>query len=232
MDTKTNRIKYDHLVIAIPHSHPGAGKWQWEADSDIKAWRDRYTDWYTDELFDAEAGSITVVKGDISRLDCDLERLEHEYDRLCNFTNISHSSTDWLRGKGALRNYCLAKWYKYRADILDAASLGHSLIIDCHSFPEDIAPDVDICIGFNDDASRPSDEVIISVRRLFEAAGYTVAFNRPFANAIAPLGYVGHSLMVEINKKTYMNEATLGRSDDFVKLRSAILDLYALLLDS
>ena len=37
-----------------------------------------------------------------------------------------------------------------------AASEDVTLIVDCHSFPSDIAPDVDVCLGFNEDASRPS----------------------------------------------------------------------------
>ena len=80
----------------------------------------------------------------------------------------------------------LAEWYRYRAEILDAASDDITLIVDCHSFPSDLAPNVDICIGFNEDLSKPSNPIIDMVAETFRDAGYLVALNRPYANALAP----------------------------------------------
>ena len=135
-----------------------------------------------------------------------------------------------MEGNAARRNGFLAEWYRYRADVLAAAADGATLIVDCHSFPSDLAPDVDVCIGFNEDASRPDEETLGLVARIFRDAGYSVAFNRPYANALAPAGYVGHSLMIEVNKRTYMDERTLGKSDGFERLQAAVRQVYEELL--
>ncbi len=41
-----------------------------------------------------------------------------------------------------------------------------AIIVDCHSFPERLAPDVDFCIGFNDDESKPDDKIINNITHL------------------------------------------------------------------
>lgn len=63
-----------------------------------------------------------------------------------------------------------------------------SLIIDCHSFPSDLA-DIDICIGYNDDASKPEQEMIDKATHLFDRAGYKVGLNNPYSNSISIAWY-------------------------------------------
>ena len=209
-----------------------AARWRWQENPRASAWRDRWTDWFTDELFGLALPGVSVVKSRLARLDCDAERLEDEADRLANFVRI----TDDERLKKSVeenahwRNGLLAEWYRYRAEVLAAAADGATLVVDCHSFPSDLAPDVDICIGFNEDASKPAAATLELVARVFRDAGYSVAFNRPYANALAPAGYVGHSLMIELNKHTYMNEQTLEKSEHFDRLRSTIGKVYRALL--
>ena len=224
MTTHHAKSVYTKLVAAIPHGVPNAAYWQWQEYPAARAWRDRWTDWFTDELFGLDLPGVTVVKSRLARLDCDVERLEDESDRLANFVRIADDEGLWksVEGDAARRNGFLAEWYRYRAEVLAAAADGATLIVDCHSFPSDLAPDVDICIGFNEDASRPDGETLGLVARIFRDAGYSVAFNRPYANALAPVGYVGHSLMIEVNKRTYMNEQTLVKSDGFEHLQHAV----------
>ena len=96
----------------------------------------------------------------------------------------------------------LSAWFDYRARLMAAAARGERpLIIDCHSFPSDLAPDVYVCLGFNEDESRPPADILAAVASVFEEAAYVVAFNRPYANAIAPVGFVGHSIMIEVGKR-------------------------------
>lgn len=224
--------EYTRIVAAIPHSVSDAHYWQWQGDPAVKAWRDRWTDWFTDELFGSRIPGVSVVKAKMSRLECDAERLEDEEDRLCRFAHIGKSERmqEWLLGNAMWRNMYLADWYRYRAEILDAAHEDATLIVDCHSFPSDLAPDVDVCIGFNEDCSKPGDATLEMVAQTFRDAGYSVAFNRPYANALAPKGYVGHSLMIEVNKRTYMDEAGLQKGNGFAKLKRTIRKLYHELL--
>ena len=85
-----------------------------------------------------------------------------------------------------------------------------AIIIDCHSFPERLAPDVDFCIGFNDDESKPDDKTINGITHIIRKYGYRVAVNYPFSNSITPVKPITYkSIMIEVNKQTYMNENTL-----------------------
>lgn len=221
---------YTNLVLGIPHAVPTPAFEDWRTIPDARKEAKRFTDWATDELFAADDPHVTVVKARFSRMDCDAERLEDEPDRICKFAR--HLGADGQsRVPAPVRNLCLAAWFAYRADLMCAAAQGDfPLIIDCHSFPSDLASDIDICIGFNEDASKPAAATLALVAHIFRDAGYSIAFNRPYANALAPVGYIGHSMMIEVNKHTYMNEQTRVKSARFDRLQSTIREVYHALL--
>ena len=84
-----------------------------------------------------------------------------------------------------------------------------ALLLDCHSFPEELS-DIDICIGYNEDWSKPDKETIELAVNLFEDHGYVVGINEPYSNSETPdcpFGY--QSMMLEVNKKAYMEDGTL-----------------------
>lgn len=232
--TTVQQVKpeYMNLVAAIPHSATGAHHWDWDSKESVKAAVNRWTDWFTDELFGSEIEGVAVVKARLSRFECDVERLEGEEGRLCRFLRerSDEDTREWVLDNAMRRNRYLAEWFRYRAEILDAASDGTTLIIDGHSFPSDIAPDVDVCIGFNEDASKPEQRTIELVAQTFCDAGYSVALNHPYSNAIAPAGYIGHSLMIEVSKRTYMDEQTLQKNEGFDSMKTTIDSVYRELL--
>lgn len=230
VNVETSQVPYTNLVIAIPHAVGTPHDFDWSVDEEVAAFRDRFTDWETDKLFSAKMDNVAIVSCPMSRIDVDAERLEDETDRICNFVHISGTKQplvpSWI-------NWRLAQWFKYRAELMLAAAKGdRPLILDCHSFPCDLAPDVDICIGFNEDASKPSPEIIHEVTNIFQKAGYSVAHNRPFANAIAPFGYCGHSLMIEVNKRCYLDADELRIGAGFASLRSTIESMYMTLFQA
>jgi N-formylglutamate amidohydrolase len=107
------------------------------------------------------------------------------------------------------------------------------LLIDCHSFSSipnllnSNPPDIDICIGYNDDETCPDKVTIGNIVQYFKACGYKVGINEPFSNSKTfnvPVAY--HSVMIEVNKRLYMNEQTLEKTDGFDKLRHDIQALY------
>lgn len=101
-----------------------------------------------------------------------------------------------------------------------------SLIIDCHSFPSDLA-DIDICIGYNDDASKPEQEMIDKATHLFDRAGFKVGLNNPYSNSITPKKPVDYkSLMIEVNKRCYMNGGTLARTVGYDIISGLVNDFY------
>ncbi|MBQ8721448.1 MAG: N-formylglutamate amidohydrolase [Paludibacteraceae bacterium] len=67
---------------------------------------------------------------------------------------------------------------------------------------------MDLCIGFNDYWSKPSEELLQLIHDLFANAGYRVAFNRPYSNSMVPQceefkNY--KSVMIEVNKSVYLD---------------------------
>ena len=230
MQTCGIRTPYTGLVLAIPHAVGTPLLVDWSIDPDARKDAQRWTDWFTDELFTDRRDGVFVVSGKISRLECDLERLEGEPDRLARFASFR---CDGIAASLPARfaNAWLAQWFKYRWDLISAAAeTERPLIVDCHSFPSDLAPDVDFCIGFNDDASCPPDDVLALVKDTFTSAGYAVAFNKPYANAIAPVGYRGHSLMIEASKRTYLNDLENAKGPGFTRVHRVLGKLYGELL--
>ena len=102
----------------------------------------------------------------------------------------------------------LGLWHWHQRRLRDSLCEG-ALLLDCHSFPSEMG-DIDICIGFNEDWSKPDKNTIEMVVCLFEENGYKVGINEPYSNSETPdCPFQYQSMMLEVNKKTYMEEETL-----------------------
>lgn len=116
---------------------------------------------------------------------------------------------------------------------------GSKLVIDCHSFSSiqnllnrNPPLDIDICIGYNEDETCPNKTAIGNIVQYFSSLGYKVGLNKPFSNSktfFVPTNY--HTVMIEVNKKLYMDEKTLEKSDGFYRLKHDIQSLYDVLLE-
>ena len=70
--------------------------------------------------------------------------------------------------------------------------------------------DVDICVGYNEDWSKPNKQTIELAVSLFENSGYKVGINEPYSNSETPdCPFVYQSMMLEVNKRAYMEEDSL-----------------------
>jgi hypothetical protein len=70
--------------------------------------------------------------------------------------------------------------------------------------------DVDICIGYNENWSKPNKQTIELAVSLFEDSGYKVGINEPYSNSETPdCPFVYQSMMLEINKNAYMDKGTI-----------------------
>ena len=178
-------------------------------------------------------GLIQQVSFPYSRLFCDVERLENdplEEQGLGICYDLKKILGDVYGDIWSMSKQEALDLYNNHQEALTCAVAGPtwgitirtSLLLDCHSFSERdnvLCPnahefkEIDICLGFNEDETRPSDEFIDSVKTFFTLCGYRVAYNFPFSNAktIRPIGTqpLYHSLMIEINKHCYMNEDTM-----------------------
>lgn len=211
------------LVLNIPHSSvngifdPRIGRWPREAGFINEAVR-KYTDWFTDFLFATERDNVVPVIFDYSRFVCDAERLD---DDPLKSSGQGIIYTEYLGYKrGALpedaRAFLLGLRRRHLGKLSEELSEDGSILIDCHSFTNRDGVTPDICIGFNNDSSYDV-EVVSIVKNIFRDSGYSVALNFPYSNSLvpAPLEKISYkSIMIEVNKRIYMDREALLLKDD------------------
>lgn len=231
--------KFDNIVLNIPHSSISRYGEDWLGVFNLFSEVKRWTDWHTDLLFkpsDDISDSVRSIIFPYSRFYCDVERLYENEPLEAIGQGIVYDSFNGFR-----KSICDAK----KKDILDNVYIPHielikenilmgenSLLIDCHSFPSDLS-DIDICIGYNTDWSKPSTDVLNFVVSTFESNGYKVGLNNPYSNSLSPYidGKTYSSFMIEVNKKCYMYEDNLDlREYSFTKLQRLINKIYLSLL--
>ena len=113
------------------------------------------------------------------------------------------------------------RYYKHQHTQLKQAieSIGEgAVLLDLHSFnPTPLACDMDtrpdrpdICLGFNNDTTKPDDALLRALKEYFEGNELTVAFNTPFSGAMTVHTHTPYkALMIEINKKCYLDNHIL-----------------------
>ena len=235
---------YDNLLLHIPHSSTTFPEESHYTFDDLNDEERLLIDYYTDELFvpDQESGPIRSVVFPYCRLYCDVERLINDplekeglgisYSRRKNclpydkpsFSSIHEAFVLYVDHHATMSKKIVEK-------------PGSVLLIDGHSFSSrpnllcTTPPDIDICIGYNDDETCPNHVVIGTIIQYFKSLGYKVGINEPFSNSktfSVPVLY--HSVMIEINKRLYMNEQTFVKTDAFEKIKQQIHSLYQELL--
>ena len=223
---------YNNIVLNIPHaSVAGLGYAKWDDEVGLIREVRKWTDWYTDLIFIPEdRPMVKSITADYSRFVVDVERMVNDP------LNDIGQGIVYTKFNGIKRTIdeeerlgMMAYYYAYIKQLKRMLN-EHSLLIDCHSFSSDLA-DVDICIGVNDDRSRPTDFVIELVTEVFTQAGFSVRINHPYSNAIAPqTDFAYDAIMIELNKRIYMNEQTLELNESANKVRATLDTLYELLL--
>lgn len=218
--------KIERIVLHIPHASPvlpfGRSGWDEGIEKEINRW----TDWYTDWLF----ASLSLMDPRIypiiypfSRFFCDVERLEDDpleaigqgiiYER---FVNLKRSISE------EERVFAMRSYEEHHGRLRRAISGEETLLVDCHSFPSDLS-DVDICIGVNDDSSRPDELLLEMVLERLRKKGYHTEINAPYANSVAPDCQSPYpSLMIEVNKGIYMNGDSMMDIVSAQRLRKAL----------
>ncbi|MCE5230673.1 N-formylglutamate amidohydrolase [bacterium] len=224
------------IVFHIPHCStviPEAeAKLLVAREADLSAEILRLTDWHTDELFDLGDRGIGRVVYPVSRLVVDPERFRDDARELmaANGTGAIYMMTS--DGKKlrenvspAERDRLLAEYYdphhaavkRMVGDALRQSD--HCLIVDCHSFPSrplgcDVDQDADrpdFCIG--KDWFHTPNHLVSAASETLQAHGWRVAVNKPYAGAFVPRAFYRYewrvsSIMIEINRRLYMDELT------------------------
>ena len=227
------------IVLNIPHAVPCTDFSDWTNPENIKAEHDKWTDWFTDILFAPYVDGVETVFAKLSRIDLDLERLigdpMENYGQGIIYTKSKNGLSErTLPIEETVRRTLL--FVEHHAKLSTLLQPENAILIDCHSCPNDFSEagnaagePVDVCLGFNDDSTRPSDEIIELARRTFTDAGYSVGINTPYSNSL-----IAHpnrpSLMIELNKRIYMNEKTLEINPSADKVNRVLNELYGEIL--
>ena len=194
-------------------------------------WREvaMVTDWYTDELFGIPG--IAVTQTPISRVVVDLERYANDNEEpnaaFGQGVIYTHNTLgERIRRKLSPQERWLLLDSYYRPWHLQLklnieqqlAHWGHSLLLDCHSFPdkpfghEDDGgmPRPDICVG----SSSHNTPLWLLERCMeqFRNRGYSVSIDFPYAGCLVPNRFLGDprvpAIMLEINRGLYLKPAS------------------------
>ena len=206
-----------NIVLNIPHASingvfdPKFGGWphnQYFVNNCLNKW----TDWYTDFLFSplSEQKDVSTVVFPYSRFVCDAERLENdpldEIGQGIIYKEYGYHKRNDMTEKQIKET--LRLWEQHQKSLKKHIKSPNTVLIDCHSFPSDMS-DCNICIGHNDDWSY-NGKIVNGIVKIFKGMGYTVEINKPFSNSITPqMPFPYTSVMIEVNKRVYMNESTL-----------------------
>ena len=231
---------YGFVVVHVPHASVEIPEQYGESIllGQKRLWRElrRMTDAFCDELYDAPDFPVRIV-AKYSRFVCDVERFRDDRLEPCaKFgQGLMYTRTTFGRrlraNDGILRDMILREVYDPHHEMLTLAvesaldSYGKCLIIDCHSFPSSTTvkplgifsrPDFDIGTDSFHTPEGLSDVLHDRVREL----GYTAKLNTPFGGAITPMKFYQKdkrvvSVMIETNRRLYMNSSDMTKSAGF-----------------
>ena len=240
---------YEGILLHIPHSSTVFPDDSHYSFQDLNEEEKLLIDYYTNELFipSEKKWNINAVVFPYCRLYCDVERLvkdplEYEglgisYRRIVDSDILPFEERSFSTLRESFHYY--ADFHaKVAKEIVDMTIMSKILLIDCHSFSahpnllNPTPPDIDICIGYNDDDTCPRKKTLGKIVSFFESFGFRVGVNEPFSNSKTfPVPVEYHSVMIEINKRLYMNEKTLEKTENFIWTQRIIQSLYRLLCE-
>ena len=202
------------------------------------------TDAYTDELFAGglELGAEVFVNR-VSRLVMDPERLPDDAEESMaakgmGAVYVGTSDGRPLRGPQHDRERVMRELYWPYARALEmrvsalVARFGRALVVDAHSYPRAALPyeepsreRPELCLGF--EPFHDPTSLRCEIAAISREAGRSTAINTPFAGSYVPLVHFGRdarvrSLMIELRRDTYMDEASGARSGRFDETRALV----------
>lgn len=214
------------------------------SDEDLRDEVDCMADNYTDILYSELLQVSSFIKSKVSRIVVDIERFENEADEPMSKVGMSAFYTRTSKG-GVLREITTERkevlkkiydeYHETFTQLIDSSLVRYNtaIIVDCHSFPSiprEYEPDhetdrPDICIGA-DEYHTPK-ELMDILKSNFEKQGLSVKINSPFAGTVVPMKYYKKdtrviSVMIEINRKLYMNEKTFQKLKSFSDVGKAL----------
>ena len=216
------------------------------SDADLQAEIIRMTDHYSDQLVGNILPAAARVRFPVSRLVVDPERFADDSEEPMSrhgMGAIYQLTADGRqlrkRPSPGEREELKRRFYAPHHEALTQA-VGRALaihdrclLIDMHSFPSRPLPcdadqnpqRPDICLGTDEYHTPPN--LAEAAALTFEKQGFSVEFNRPFAGALVPMDYYRSdprvaALMVEVNRRLYLDEETAERLAVFDVMREQL----------
>ena len=236
------------MILHIPHASrhvPEALRGQFVLDDHALGEElARVTDAFTDELFDSPGACRVVFP--LSRLVVDVERFSHDRDEPMSRVGQGMIYTKTCLGEplrralsGEERRLLKSGYYVPHHELLQRAVLeelltsGKALIVDCHSFPSRPLPCdenhdenlPDFCIGT--DAFHTPPRLLRAAESAVRGHGYSVGVNSPYSGSLVPTAYYRknpdvRSVMIEVNRRLYMDEKTGAKLPGFKSAKDRI----------
>ena len=244
------KTRVKNILLHIPHAGTEFCATQKEHATELLRNAKVLIDYYTDELFAPNVNNekIIPIVFPFCRTVCDVERMIDDplEEKNLGIQYDMHSDKPkhgffCVNGQEYCPTNSIEKYIKHHHLVENTIyEKGIELLIDCHSFsshPTALMQDTqaaqayDICIGFNEDRTRPRPEILQTAIEHFEECGYKVGINTPFSNSKTfntPCHYA--SFMIEVNKRLYMDQNTLEKGEGFNRLHLQIQALYRKLL--
>ena len=215
-------------------------------DADLARELLRVTDWHVDALWSWLPGlGVPVLVNRLSRLVVDPERFADDAVEPMAAVGQGAVYTRTTDGRPLRapepepRRELLARYFDPYHEALTSLvgerlhRFGSCLVLDCHSFATDPLPSEpdpspgrpDVCIGTDPFHTPPA--LVAALRAALEAEGLRVEVDRPFAGALVPLRWYGReprvtSVMLEVRRGRYCDEATAEASATFGEVRAAL----------
>ena len=225
------------VVLNIPHSSTFVPDWAVKdiiiPALELSSLVDFMTDKDVDEIWGFVPDENKQV-ATVSRLVIDTERYRNDEEEAMSLKGMGLYYTHTPDGKQFRTRTedtyvkCLGIYDEYHSSLEAKVTKcldehGKCILIDCHSFHDDMnytgfhpSSFPDVCVGVNDVVSAEAQLVIDT----FKSAGYTVKVNEPFAGSLVPLKYLNdtrvQSVMIELNRRIYDN-ISFGSVQDICK---------------
>ena len=242
-----------HYLIHLPHSgtfipHKYRSDYLLQPQ-ELEANVYEYCDLYTDELFGKLHETFGGVKSRYSRLFFDPERFaDDEMEEMHRKYRLGWFYENAILEKKPLRRTMHKHEVKTFYDAhhralneMTAKKLSHHdrcTIIDCHAFSdrgywflEKSRDFPDICIGYEE--AHVDHDLVETIKEVFKE--YEIAINTPYAGSLVPGEYWQKdrrvkSVMIEINKRLYLQRDNRTKSEGFNAIRDKLTKLCEILV--
>jgi len=216
-----------HTSIRVPSNYDYLNN-NWQSDI---TW---LTDWDVDKIFSVKG--IEQMKATFSRVWCDVERLNDADEPMFKKGQgfyYTHNDFNEEYRNDRYKNIVYADYYiPYHNEMTKKVmkrikKYGSAIIIDGHSFNSITGPD--ICIG-TDDYHTPQ-TLVDQFKLAFESFGYSIRINDPYSGSFVPINLYKkeervNSILIEINKKLYMDDVVTSNNKKIKKLKKQISSIF------